>query len=131
MILIIKYHMKVNLFKSSKNDQDISVSKNFKSCRGHSFNWTSMQLITQKCIERNDGEKFSRLEKSQNDWFSCHVLSIRRIRKADLYTEKGSYLWDVAAGAAIVNAAGGRALILNQNDKFQVGVFFSNSNLEL
>ena len=47
--------------------------------------------------------------------------------KADLYMENKSYLWDVAAGAAIVNAAGGEALILNQNEKFQVDVRFSNS----
>ena len=47
--------------------------------------------------------------------------------KADLYTENKTYLWDVAAGAAIVNAAGGEALILNQNEKFQVDVHFSNS----
>ena len=47
--------------------------------------------------------------------------------KADLYMEKKSYLWDIAAGAAIVNAAGGEALILNQNEKFQVDVCFSNS----
>jgi len=47
--------------------------------------------------------------------------------KADLYTENKTYLWDVAAGAAIVNAAGGEALILNQNKKFQVDVHFSNS----
>ena len=47
--------------------------------------------------------------------------------KADLYMENKSYLWDVAAGAAIVNAAGGQALILNQNEKFQVNVRFSNS----
>jgi myo-inositol-1(or 4)-monophosphatase len=47
--------------------------------------------------------------------------------KADLYMENRSYLWDVAAGAAIVNAAGGKALILNQNQKFQVDVRFSNS----
>ena len=47
--------------------------------------------------------------------------------KADLYMENKSYLWDVAAGAAIVNAAGGEALILNQNQKFQVDVRFSNS----
>ena len=46
--------------------------------------------------------------------------------KADLYIENKSYLWDVAAGAAIVNAAGGEALILNQNEKFQVDVRFSN-----
>ena len=47
--------------------------------------------------------------------------------KADLYMEKKSYLWDIAAGAAIVNAAGGEALILNQNGKYQVDVRFSNS----
>ena len=47
--------------------------------------------------------------------------------KADVYMENKSYLWDIAAGAAIVNAAGGEALILNQNEKFQVDVRFSNS----
>ena len=41
--------------------------------------------------------------------------------------ENRSYLWDIAAGAAIVKAAGGEALILNQNEKFQVDVRFSNS----
>ena len=45
----------------------------------------------------------------------------------DLYMENKCYLWDIAAGAAIVNAAGGEALILNQNEKFQVDVCFSNS----
>jgi len=35
-------------------------------------------------------------------------------------------LLDVAAGAAIVNAAGGTANIINQRDNFQVDVFFSN-----
>jgi myo-inositol-1(or 4)-monophosphatase len=49
--------------------------------------------------------------------------------KADVYKELGTYLWDVAAGAAIVNAAGGTANILNQKDNFQVDVFFSNSKI--
>ena len=49
--------------------------------------------------------------------------------KADVYKELGTYLWDVAAGAAIVNAAGGTAKILNQKDNFQVDVFFSNSKI--
>ena len=49
--------------------------------------------------------------------------------KADVYKEFGTYLWDVAAGAAIVNAAGGRARITNQKDNFQVDVFFSNSKI--
>jgi myo-inositol-1(or 4)-monophosphatase len=47
--------------------------------------------------------------------------------KAELYKEKKTYLWDVAAGAAIVNAAGGQAIIENQNERFQVDVHFSNS----
>ena len=49
--------------------------------------------------------------------------------KADVYKELGTYLWDVAAGAAIVNAAGGTANILNQKDNFHVDVFFSNSKI--
>ena len=51
--------------------------------------------------------------------------------KADLYMENKSYLWDIAAGAAIVNAAGGEALILNQNEKFQADVRFSNSLIKV
>ena len=49
--------------------------------------------------------------------------------KAEAYSETKTYLWDVAAGAAIVNAAGGEAVIKNQNDKFQVDVLFTNSSL--
>jgi myo-inositol-1(or 4)-monophosphatase len=51
--------------------------------------------------------------------------------KADLYMENKSYLWDIAAGAAIVNSAGGEALILNHNEKFQVDVRFSNSLIKI
>ena len=51
--------------------------------------------------------------------------------KADLYTEKKTYLWDIAAGAAIVNAAGGEASIVNQNENFQVDAYFSNSHLKI
>ena len=51
--------------------------------------------------------------------------------KADLYTETKTYLWDIAAGAAIVNAAGGEASIVNQNENFQVDAYFSNSHLKI
>ena len=50
--------------------------------------------------------------------------------KADLYKEFGIYLWDIAAGAAIVEAAGGKVSLLNQNDAYQVDAFFSNEYLE-
>ena len=49
--------------------------------------------------------------------------------KADLYKEFGIYLWDVAAGAAILSAAGGYAAITNQKENFQIDVFFSNSKI--
>ena len=49
--------------------------------------------------------------------------------KADVYKEFGTYLWDVAAGAAIVNAAGGKAEITNLRDNYQVDVHFSNSKI--
>ena len=54
---------------------------------------------------------------------SCYIASA----KADVYKEFGTYLWDVAAGAAIVNASGGRAEITNHRENFQVDVHFSNS----
>jgi myo-inositol-1(or 4)-monophosphatase len=49
--------------------------------------------------------------------------------KADVYKEKKTYIWDIAAGAAIVKAAGGNVSISNQNSDFQVDVFFSNGNI--
>ena len=49
--------------------------------------------------------------------------------KADLYKEKRTYLWDVAAGAAILEAAGGCATMQNHNNLNQVDVFFSNSKI--
>lgn len=48
--------------------------------------------------------------------------------KADMYKEQGSFLWDIAAGAVIVNAAGGCAKITNQKENYQVDVAFSNRN---
>ena len=56
---------------------------------------------------------------------SCYVASA----KADVYKEFGTYLWDVAAGAAIVNAAGGKANITNHRDNYQVDVHFSNAQI--
>ena len=56
---------------------------------------------------------------------SCYIASA----KADVYKEFGTYLWDVAAGAVIVNAAGGKAEITNFRDNYQVDVHFSNAKI--
>ena len=56
---------------------------------------------------------------------SCYVAS----GKADLYKENGIFFWDIAAGAAIVNSAGGLAEISNLQDNYQVDIIFSNSQI--
>ena len=56
---------------------------------------------------------------------ACYVAS----GKVEQYQENGIYLWDVVAGAAIVESSGGAAKIFNQKSNFQVDVVFSNSNI--
>ena len=50
--------------------------------------------------------------------------------KAEAYKENGIFLWDIAAGAAIVEAAGGRVSISNIQPDFRVDAYFANNNLE-
>ena len=50
--------------------------------------------------------------------------------KADTYKENGIFLWDVAAGAAIVKSAGGNISISDIQDDFRVNAKFSNSIIE-
>jgi len=57
---------------------------------------------------------------------ACYVAS----GKAEMYMEKGIYLWDIVAGAAIVESAGGQAEIFNIRSNFQVDVVFSNSKIK-
>ena len=57
---------------------------------------------------------------------SCYIAS----GKAEMYKENGVYLWDIIAGAAIVESAGGQAQILNLKENFQVDVVFSNSKIK-
>ena len=57
---------------------------------------------------------------------SCYVAS----GKAEMYKERGIYLWDIIAGAAIVESAGGSAEILNVKENYQVDVVFSNAKIK-
>ena len=50
--------------------------------------------------------------------------------KAETYKEKGIFLWDVAAGAAIVKAAGGNISLSNLQSDYRVDAKFSNMNIE-
>ena len=50
--------------------------------------------------------------------------------KAEAYKENGIFLWDIAAGAAIVEAAGGKISISNLQPDFRVDANFTNQNIE-
>ena len=75
--------------------------------------------------------------KDMQDWQKIRMIGSAAIAacyiasgKAERYQETGIYLWDIVAGAAIVECAGGSAEILNIRENFQVDVIFSNSKLK-
>ena len=113
------------------NGQEISVSKTIKSQEG--------VLITGLPNDTDySDEAIREMIKNFQNWRKVRMIGSAALAsayiasgKADLYMENKSYLWDIAAGAAIVDAAGGEALILNQNEKYQVDVRFSNSLLKV
>ena len=117
--------------KALLNNEEISVSKVTNSSEGI--------LITglPNNTDYSDNALLKMVKDFQN-WRKVRMIGSAAMAsvyiasgKADLYTEKKTYLWDIAAGAAIVNAAGGEASIVNQNKNFQVDVHFSNSHLEI
>jgi len=121
-----------NLYEGTKvthallNDKQIKVSK--------INNPKSGVLITGLPNDTDySDEALTKMIKDFQSWRKVRMLGSAAIAsayiasgKADVYKEKNSYIWDVAAGAAIVEAAGGRVSISNQNENFQVDVFFSN-----
>ena len=121
-----------NLYEGSKvshallNDKQIKVSK--------INNPKSGVLITGLPNDTDySDEALTKMIKDFQSWRKVRMLGSAAIAsayiasgKADVYKEKNSYIWDVAAGAAIVKAAGGDVSISNQNENFQVDVFFSN-----
>jgi myo-inositol-1(or 4)-monophosphatase len=117
--------------KACLNDLEISVSKISKPSEGI--------LITglPNDTDYSDSALFKMIKDFQN-WRKVRMIGSAALGsvyiasgKADVYKEHRTYLWDIAAGAAIVSAAGGEASIINQNENFQVDVYFSNPYLRL
>ena len=117
--------------KALLNNEEISVSKVTNSSEGI--------LITglPNNTDYSDNALFKMVKDFQN-WRKVRMIGSAAMAsvyiasgRADLYSEKKTYLWDIAAGAAIVNAAGGEASIFNQNENFQVDAHFSNSHLKI
>ena len=81
-------------------------------------------------------EEFHEMISEFQDWKKVRMIGSAAMAsayvasgKADTYKENGIFLWDIAAGAAIVKAAGGNVSISNIQEDFRVHAKFSNSCL--
>ena len=82
-------------------------------------------------------DEFHRLISTFQSWKKIRMIGSAAMAavyvaagKAETYQENGIFLWDIAAGAAIVNAAGGIALINNLQSDYRVDAKFSNNYIE-
>ncbi|MDA9143138.1 inositol monophosphatase family protein [Gammaproteobacteria bacterium] len=115
--------------KAKLNNKNIYVNNNSK--KNESILLTGLPLLT----DYSDAALLGMVKDFQL-WKKVRMIGSAAIAaayvasgKADMYKESGAFLWDVAAGAAIINAANGEALITNQKDNYQVDVAFTNKNL--
>jgi len=115
---------------STKNDAPIKVSNYIDKADGvliaglpHATDYSDESL---RCMIK-DMQTWKKIRMiGSAAMAACYVAS----GKAEMYMEKGIYLWDIVAGAAIVESAGGNAEILNIRNNFQVDVVFSNSKIK-
>jgi myo-inositol-1(or 4)-monophosphatase len=81
-------------------------------------------------------EEFKNMINDFQDWKKVRMIGSAAMAsiyvaagKAETYKENGIFLWDIAAGAAIVEAAGGVASIKNIQADYRVDAIFSNQHL--
>ncbi len=115
---------------SMMNDTTISVSQ--KSDKKESILITGLPHNT-----NYSDNSLNNMIKDMQDWQKIRMLGSAAMAacyvasgKAERYQESGIYLWDIIAGAAIVESAGGSAEILNMKENFQVDIIFSNSKIK-
>ncbi len=116
--------------KAYINDKEISVSS--LSLKSESTLVTGIPAKT----NYTDGE-FSEMIANFQAWKKIRMIGSAAMAacyiasgKAETYQEDGIFLWDIAAGAAIVNAAGGTASITNFQTDFRVDARFFNNKIE-
>ena len=116
--------------KAYVNNQEIKVSSlNLKS------ESTLVTGIPAKTHYSNN--EFSKMISDFQAWKKVRMIGSAAMAaayvasgKAETYKENGIFLWDVAAGAAIVKAAGGNISISNLRSDYRVDAKFSNNNIE-
>tara|TARA_Y100000022_G_scaffold191569_1_gene192836 strand:+ start:542 stop:1285 length:744 start_codon:yes stop_codon:yes gene_type:complete len=116
--------------KAFKNDHEIHVS--LLSLKNESTLVTGIPAKT-----NYSDDEFNQLISTFQSWKKIRMIGSAAMAavyvaagKAERYQEKGIFLWDVAAGAAIVIAAGGKVSITNLQSDYRVDAKFSNNQIE-
>ena len=116
--------------KAFINDQEIQVSS--LSSKNESTLVTGIPAKT-----NYSDEEFNQLISTFQAWKKIRMIGSAAMAaayvaagKAETYQENGIFLWDIAAGAAIVSAAGGIASISNLQSDYRVDAKFSNIQIE-
>ena len=119
-----------NESKAFINNQEIQVSS--LSLKNESTLVTGIPAKT-----NYSDDEFNRLISTFQSWKKIRMIGSAAMAavyvaagKAETYQENGIFLWDIAAGAAIVNAAGGIVLINNLQSDYRVDAKFSNNHIE-
>ena len=111
------------------NDRPIKVSDIREAGKG-----TIMSGIPAKSNYSDD--EFKSMIKLFQKWKKVRMIGSAAIAnlyvaigKADCYSEKGTFIWDVAAGAIIVKEAGGQTFLSNISDDFRLDATFTNGKI--
>ena len=112
--------------KSTRNDEAISVS-----CINEINSGTLMTGLPVNTDYSSRGMKI--LVEDFRNWKKIRMIGSAAMAaayvasgRADFYKESGTNLWDIAAGVAIVRAAGGDAIIQNLNEDFTLDIQISS-----
>ena len=116
--------------KSYVNEKEIRVSKFSKK--------NQSTLMTGIPAKKNySDEEFSLMIDDFQSWKKVRMIGSAAMSsiyvasgKAEVYKENSIYLWDVAAGAAIVNSAGGEAILDNMQSGYRLDARFTNKIIE-
>ena len=133
---VINDFMNEHLYFASKNggafcnDIPIKVSDIEDAAEG-----TIMTGIPAKSLYSDD--EFKLMIKLFQKWKKVRMIGSAAIAnlyiakgKADCYEEKGTFIWDVAAGAVIVHEAGGFASLSEFKSDFRVDAKFTNGKVD-
>ena len=132
---VINDFMNDDLYYGSKNEGAFCNDVQIKVSSTNAINkGTIMSGIPAKQVYSN--EEFTSMIELFQQWKKVRMIGSAAVAnlyvadgRADCYEEKDTFIWDVAAGAIIVEEAGGLANLSEIRDDFRVNAKFTNGKI--